>query len=66
MSIAENAPGGTVWVVYDLTDRDQWQQAREDRAAWGRGLSDIHRLDVDHILIVFYAGGELRQNQAAA
>ena len=55
--ILDRRPGDTVWVLYDLRDPDHWQRAREDREEWGRGLSDVHPLDHDHVLITFYPGG---------
>jgi hypothetical protein len=57
--IPNSGPEHTVWVVYDLRDPDQWEQAREDRQPWAKGLSEVHTLDVDHILIAFYPGGAL-------
>jgi hypothetical protein len=54
----------TAWVAYDLRDPDQWEQARQDREAWGKGRSTVHTLDPDHILIMFYPGGA--GSQAAA
>ncbi len=62
--IAEAAPEHTVWVVYDLRDPDQWERAREDREAWGRGFSEVHTLDTDHILIEFGPGGGRRRAAA--
>jgi len=49
-------PGHPVWVIYDLRDPDQWERARDDRQTWGRGISEVHALDLDHILIAFYTG----------
>jgi hypothetical protein len=50
-------PGQPIWVVYDLRDPDQWERTRDDRDTWGRGLSEVHSLDLDHVVIVFYPGG---------
>jgi hypothetical protein len=46
-------------VVYDLEDPDSWEQAHEDRAAWGKELTEIHTLDNNHVAIVFKPGGAL-------
>jgi hypothetical protein len=62
--VHDGCPPRTVWIVYDLSDPHQWERAREDREAWGRGLSDVHALDGDHVLIAFYPGGAA--SQAAA
>jgi hypothetical protein len=53
----KSRPEHTVWVFYDLRDPDQWEGARSDREAWGRGLSEVYSLDTDHIVIAFYPGG---------
>ena len=45
--------------VYDLSDPQAWEQAGRDRAAWGKSLSVIHRLDNDHIAIEFKPRGAL-------
>jgi hypothetical protein len=62
--IPESWPERTVWVAYDLRDPDQWEQARQDREAWGKALATVHTLDVDHVVIAFYPGGA--GSQAAA
>ncbi len=51
-------PSG-IWILYDLRDVEQWEQAGQDRRAWGRGMSEIYRLDNDHVIIEFKAGGAL-------
>ena len=56
--------GHALWVCYDLRDPEQWEQARKDIEAWGRALTATHRLDNDHVLIVFKPGGA--GSQAAA
>ena len=43
----------TIWVVYDLRDAQQWEQAGRDRRAWGHEMTEIHRLDNDHFIIEF-------------
>jgi hypothetical protein len=48
---------GPVVKVYDLRDPDAWERAGRERAAWGRQWSEIHRLDIDHIIIEFKPGG---------
>jgi hypothetical protein len=60
LSIPDAEPRHTARVtVYDLTDPDAWEQAQEDRGAWGKELSDVHTLDRDHVLIVFRSGDVL-------
>jgi hypothetical protein len=48
-----------VVIVYDLSDADQWEQAREDRELWGRSRSEVHALGTDHIVIEFKPEGAL-------
>jgi hypothetical protein len=55
--VHDGCPPRTVWVVYDLRDPDQWEQARQDREAWGKALATVHTLDPDHVLIMFHPGG---------
>jgi hypothetical protein len=62
--IPKPQPEHSVLIVYDLRDPAQWEQARADRAAWGRAFSVVHTLDPDHVLIDFRPGGG--QSQAAA
>jgi hypothetical protein len=50
-----------ITVVYDLADPASWEQAREDRAAWGKDLTEIHRLDNNHVAIEFKPGGALEE-----
>jgi hypothetical protein len=64
--VHDGCPSRTLWVAYDLRDPDQWEGARSDREAWGRGFSDVHALDADHILIAFHPGGAGGESQAAA
>jgi hypothetical protein len=52
-------PRTGIVVVYDLGDPDSWEQAREDRGAWGKELTEIHRLDNNHVAIEFKPGGAL-------
>jgi len=47
------------FVVYDLRDRETWERARRERAAWGRERTMIHALDNDHVLLEFRASGAL-------
>jgi hypothetical protein len=46
-------------VVYDLEEPDSWEQAREDRAAQGKELTEIYTLDSNHVAMVFKPGGAL-------
>jgi hypothetical protein len=62
--VHDGCPSRTVWVAYDLRDPDQWEQARQDREAWGKARSTVHTLDPDHVLIMFHPGGSV--SQAAA
>jgi hypothetical protein len=62
--VHDGCPPRTVGVVYDLRDPDQWEQARQDREAWGKALATVHTLDPDHVLIMFHPGGG--ESQAAA
>jgi hypothetical protein len=64
--VHDGCPPRTVWVVYDLRDPGQWEQARQDREAWGRGFSEVYSLDCDHVLIIFRPGGASCESQAAA
>ena len=47
---------GSVLVVYDLADPDQWGAAGEAREAWGREHSVVHTLTNDVIVIEFRPG----------
>ena len=53
------APRTGIIVVYDLGESGSWEQAREDRATWGKELTEIHRLDNNHVAIEFKPGGAL-------
>lgn len=59
--LPEARPGriGAVVKAYDLRDPEAWERAGRERAAWGREMSEIHRLDNDHVIIVFKPGGAL-------
>ncbi len=58
--LSESRPEHTgIMIVFDLEDPDSWEQAREDRAAWGKELTEIHTLDNNHVAIVFMPGGTL-------
>lgn len=48
---------GSVLVVYDLADPDQWAAAGEARRAWGRRLSTVHAITNDVVVIEFKSGG---------
>jgi len=52
-------PRTGIVVVYDLREPDSWEQAREDRGAWGKKLTEIHRLGNDHVVIEFKPSGTL-------
>jgi hypothetical protein len=45
----------TIVVLYDL--REAWEEARTDRERWGRGRTDVYRLGLDHVILVFHPGG---------
>lgn len=53
------APRTGIMIVYDLKDPASWEQAREDRAAWGKELTAIYTLDNNHVAIVFKPGDAL-------
>lgn len=53
------APRTGIMVVYDLEEPDSWEQAREDRAAQGKELTEIYTLDSNHVAMVFKPGGAL-------
>jgi hypothetical protein len=53
------APRTGIMVVYDLEEPDSWEQAREDRAAQGKELTEIYTLDSNHVAMVFKPGGSL-------
>jgi hypothetical protein len=53
------APRTGIVVVYDLGEPGSWEQACEDRAAWGKELTEIHTLNNNHVAIEFKPGGEL-------
>jgi hypothetical protein len=58
--IPKSGPEHTgVMKIYDLRDPEAWKQAGRERAAWGRELAVIHRLDNDRIVIEFKPGGAL-------
>jgi hypothetical protein len=46
----------TLIIVYDL--REVFEKARTDRESWGRGRTAIYPLDLDHVALAFYSGGE--------
>ena len=50
---------GEVLMLYDLRDPDAWQQAHDDRRAWGKPWCDIFDLDQDHVVLRFRPGGAL-------
>jgi hypothetical protein len=56
-------PRTGIVVVYDLREPDSWEQAREDRRAWGKELTEIYTLiytlDNDHVIIAFKPGAAL-------
>jgi hypothetical protein len=44
--LSESRPEHTgIMIVFDLEDPDSWEQAREDRAAWGKELTEIYTLE---------------------
>ncbi len=51
--IPKGEPRDTVWVLYDLRVPSAWERASTDREVWGRGMTDVHSLDLDHVLIAF-------------
>jgi hypothetical protein len=53
------APRTGIMVIYEFADPASWEQAREDRAAWGKELTEIHTLDNNHVAIEFKLGGAL-------
>ncbi len=56
-SLYPTDPGEAIAVLYDLRDPAQWAAAGEQRRAWGRERTEIHTLDVDHVVVEFQAGG---------
>ncbi len=48
-----------IMVVYELEEPDSSEQAREDRAAQGKELTEIHTLGNNHVAIVFKPSGAL-------
>ena len=52
-------PRTGIVVVYDLREPGSWEQARDERAAWGKELTKIHTLDNNHVAIVFGPAGAL-------
>jgi hypothetical protein len=47
-------------VVYDLQDPEAWRRVRGELKAWGRSFANVHRLDNDHVLILFRPGAARR------
>ena len=45
-----------VVVVYELRDSEAWNRARGELKAWERSFANVHRLDNDHVLILFRPG----------
>jgi len=45
-----------VVVVRKLRGPEDWTRARGELKAWGRSFADIHRLDNDHVVIMFWPG----------
>lgn len=41
------------WVLYDLRVLSAWERASADREAWGRGMTDVHCMGLNHVLITF-------------
>jgi hypothetical protein len=54
----------TLIIVYDL--REVFEKARSDRERWGRGSTSIYPLDLDHVAVAFYSGGEGTRTQEEA
>lgn len=50
---------GYILKVYDLRDPHAWMRAGQERSAWGRYRTEIHRLDNDHVVIEYKPGGAL-------
>ncbi len=55
--ISKRERANSLWIMYDLSDPNQFAQASEDRRAWGKRLTEVHELDNDHILIHFFHPG---------
>ncbi len=49
----------SIWVLYDLSDALQWEQAGRDRRAWGHEMTEIHTVTNDLIVVEFLPGGAL-------
>jgi hypothetical protein len=47
-------------VVYDLQAPEAWARVRAELKAWGRSFANVHRLDNDHVLILFRPGAARR------
>lgn len=47
-------------VLYDLRIPGALKQARDDREAWGKQYTDVYRMGLDHVLLVFRPGGARR------
>jgi hypothetical protein len=59
----ETGPSGSepgMLVVYDLQDPEVWRRVRGELKAWGRSFANVHRLDNDHVLILFRPGAARR------
>ncbi len=56
LMIPKGEPRDTVWVLFDLRIPGAWERARADREAWGRGMTDVHSMGLDHVLIAFRSG----------
>ena len=53
--VPEALPEHTIVVLYDL--RESWEEAAADRERWGREHTDIYPMGLDHVALVFHAGG---------
>jgi hypothetical protein len=59
----ETGPSGSelgMLVVYDLQAPEAWARVRAELKAWGRSFANVHRLDNDHVLILFRPGAARR------
>lgn len=54
------APDEAIWTIYDLRDPETWNRAGREHCAWGVEYADVHRLDGDHVVIVYRPGGARR------
>ena len=56
--VPEATPERTeILVLFDLRDPAAWERGRSHREPWGKGLTHVDPMGLDHVLIAFRRGG---------